>query len=128
MNSLFFQSLFLGLIFFMAGINKIGGFNGTVSGLEKKLSFNIFPKIIFQLIIAGVIIVEILAPILMTMGTTNMLNNNYGKLGIFSLLIFTIFSILASVLYHFPSNKAQFMPFLKNLAIIGGLWALSNSY
>lgn len=125
MNSLFFQSLFLGLIFFMAGINKIGGFNGTVSGLEKKLSFNIFPKIIFQLIIAGVIIVEILAPILMTMGTTNMLNNNYGKLGIFSLLIFTI---LATVLYHFPSNKAQFMPFLKNLAIIGGLWALSNSY
>lgn len=120
MLNLFFQTLFVVLIFFTAGINKIFNFSPTVNGLKNKINIKLMPDLFFKLVILLVIVLEVLAPIIALVTSSGNFNPLYNKLSILVLLVFTI---LATLLYHFPS-KTQMMPFLKNLAIIGGLWAL----
>ena len=119
------QSVFLGLLFVMAGINKIKSFSPTVSGLQSKLSILSFlPPLFFQLVIVAVILIEIVCPLMIVFACFNQKFKLLAKCACFILLWFTV---LATLLYHFPTNEGQAMPFLKNLAIIGGLWCHCNS-
>ena len=135
LNSLnFFDSLnisafFLLLLFVVAGINKINGFNATVDGFAKVLTnFNItLPMIqMYQLIIILVIILEICGPAVVMLSINRYIKNkNYGKFAIVSLIVFTI---LATMLYHNPlMDSTQTMAMLKNLSIIGGFMLLHKS-
>lgn len=40
-----------------------------------------------------------------------------------SLISLIVFTIVASFLYHPPTDKTQLMPFLKNMSIVAGLFA-----
>ena len=128
LNSLNISAFFLQLLFVVAGINKINGFNATVDGFAKVLTnFNISLQMIeiYQLIIILVIILEICAPAVVMLSINNYINKNYGKFAIISLILFTI---LATILYHNPlMDSTQTMAMLKNLSIIGGLMSLHNS-
>jgi len=106
-------------LFFLAGINKISGFSGTVKGLGTKPFFSLFPTFIHKLIILGVIALEIIAPIIMVIAAMYPLYSSYGYYSCVGLLLFTI---AANVVYHnFLVVPSQRMAFLKNLSIIGGL-------
>ena len=120
MNSLFFQSLFLGALFFLAGINKTKGFTPTADGLMNKINIKFLPKVFFKLVILIVIIVEILFPLINIAGSVGLVSVHLMKLATIGLICFTV---LATMLYHSPLEKGQIMPFLKNLSIIGGLWS-----
>ena len=119
MQKFVFSVAALTLIFFMAGLNKIRNFTETAKGLMKRVPFltSFLPDSFFFLIIALVILLEVLVPLMMVYSA--MTTGTYVRHGASALFIFTL---LATVLYHFPPTRSEHrMPFLYNMAIMGGL-------
>lgn len=117
------ESLFLGLMFLYAGIGKINNVNPLAKGLSSKINLNFLPITFFRIVIVLVIILEIVAPLGLLIGTTF---NNLHYLKTYSAIALIIFTILASVLYHPITDSNQIGQFLANLAVIGGLLAIKN--
>jgi hypothetical protein len=119
MQKIVFSVAALTLIFFMAGLNKIRNFTATAKGLMKRVPFltSFLPASFFSLVIALVILLEVLAPLMMVYSA--MTTGTYIRHGASALFIFTL---LATLLYHFPPTRSEHrMPFLYNMAIMGGL-------
>lgn len=107
--------IFLGLMFFIAGIGKITGYDGTVqyatgAGLP-------LPQIGVPIGIA----IEVLAPLLLLVGYKTR----------WAALALIVFVIVANIFFHnfwamegAPRMMNQ-VAFLKNLAVIGGLLILT---
>ena len=59
------------LMYFLAGINKILSFSETVKGFKNIFFLNKLPSIFYKLAILGVIILEIIAPIIIMISCSN---------------------------------------------------------
>ena len=96
--------VFIATIFFMSGINKIFGYAGTQGYMEAMgISGELLPL---------VIIVEVLAGLAVIIGWKTRL----------AAFILAAFSIVTAVLFHANfADQIQFIMFMKNLAIAGGL-------
>ena len=104
----FLGRLFIAVIFFMAGVNKVSGYESTQAYMTK---FGV-PGELLPLVIA----LEIVGPILLVVGWQTRL----AALGL------AIFSLLAAFLFHNDfANQMQAIMFMKNLAISGGLLILA---
>ena len=117
MNLLFIASLFITLLFFLSGFNKIKDFNQVTKGFVNKTKIPLF---LSKIVILGVILLEIIAPLIITLYSYN-LNKSlypYTKLSLIGLIIFTI---LATLIYHFPPIGSNYYSFTSNLSTIGGL-------
>ena len=113
------QAVMLTLIFFIAGINKVLNFKGVVNDFNSRLVF--LPKILAQIIILAVIVIEIVCPAIVVYS----FNSNKAKsLAQVAVIILIGFTILATLLYHLPTNVSQIIKFLSNTALLGGLWLL----
>ena len=110
MNSLY-PAILITLMFFLSGFEKIYTFSKTTADFAAKINI---PTALSKLIIVGVILLEIIAPILIVGGTPPL-----AKQAILSLIVFTV---AATLMYHAKHPKL----FLTHLALIGGLLALYN--
>ena len=120
MSLLFISSFFTTLLFFLSGLYKIKDFKQVTKGFVTKTNL---PLTFAQIVIVCVILLEIIAPLIITLYSYN-LNTNlffYTKLSIIGLIIFTI---LATLIYHFPPVSSNYYPFMSNLSTIGGLCLL----
>lgn len=124
MPSLFFPSILITLLFFLAGFNKIKEFSQVSKGLAQKTRL---PLLLSKLVIVLVIIIEIIAPFIITVSAyyPSARMEMYAKLSIVVLIAFTI---LATLLYHFPPYGANSYSFMSNISTIGGLMLLYNYY
>ena len=120
MDIIFISSIFITLLFFLSGFNKIKGFIPTSKGLSKRTNF---PLVLSKIVIVGVIILEIFAPFIISVYTYthNPLLKCYATLSVVGLIIFTI---LATILYHFPPEGKNLYSCMSNLSTIGGLMLL----
>lgn len=120
MTFLLFPSIFITLLFFLSGFNKIREFSQVSKGLTEKTRF---PLLLSKLIIVMVIILEIIAPFIITVSAyyPSSRMEMYAKSSILGLIVFTV---LATLLYHFPPYGANFYSFMSNLSTIGGLLLL----
>ena len=121
MHPLFIPAVFITLMFFLSGFEKIYYFNDKVRKFAKKMSF---PITLAQLVIGAVILLEIGAPsIIATYMYTGMQSLvPFFKLALIALVLFTI---LATALYHNPlKGKESYYAFMANLSTLGGLTAL----
>jgi len=114
--------LCLCLLFVGSAIGKINNFQGTVKMLKNVFWIKNLPNWFFELSILGVIILLLTAPTVLVYAVFNPSYNLYAKYSCYSLIIFTI---LATLLFHFPTDPSQRINFMKNLSIIGGFLALS---
>lgn len=110
-------------IFFVAGIKKTQSFAQTQGGITKKIGkfFKGLPEQFYKLLTGLVIAIELLAPLAIVyslMGTTNATKQLTKRT---SLLILIIFIIIATLLYHSPTDPNETMSFLRNIGIIGAL-------
>jgi uncharacterized membrane protein YphA (DoxX/SURF4 family) len=109
------------LIYIMSAYNKITNFNSVAGSLKTQLDNNIlFKHIQNKIDISKVALV--FGIFLLVVGSSLMLY------GIVNKLLFTIgasllilFLILATFLYHPPTNPNEINNFLKNLSLMGGL-------
>jgi uncharacterized membrane protein YphA (DoxX/SURF4 family) len=108
-------------MYFLSGIEKIYTFSKTTMDFSNKINI---PLTLSKLVISGVILLEIIAPIIIVSYTFTGLFNLLPlyKTSLISLIIFTI---LATIMYHnpFKGNK-NYYTFMTHLSIIGGLLAL----
>lgn len=120
---LILASLFLTLMFFLSGFKKITAFSSTAKGLVTKTNV---PFTLAKILIVGVILLEIIAPGIIVFYAYSLSPALlvYAKLSIIGLILFTI---LATVLYHFPPTGANYYSFLSNLSTLGGLMLLYKS-
>jgi len=102
-----FARIGLAAIFILAGLNKIGGYEGTMGYME---SMGV-PGALLPAVIA----LEVLGGIAILIGLLT-------RLAAFGL---AVFSIAAAVLFHFNfADQMQFILFMKNIAIAGGFLLL----
>jgi putative oxidoreductase len=104
-------------LFLPAGINKIGGFEGTVGYIASVgLPFATLGAVI-------AVVVEIVAPLALLIGFQTR----------WAALVLAVFTLVASVFFHnfwaMPAEQqfVQQLMFFKNLGVVGGLLALAAS-
>lgn len=140
MFELFF-TICIVLMYFLAGVNKMMNFTKTVksfsekilkllkllklSKLSEKFSFESLPYAIYQFIIAMVILIEIIAPLIIVIATYY---KKYNKPAYYACISLAIFTVLATLLYHFPPNESHYHYFMKNLTAFGSLLFLSTQF
>ena len=121
MLPLFYPAVLITLMFFLSGFEKIMFFARSSGKFAKKMRL---PLALAQLIIIGVIVLEIAAPATivtyMFTGLASLLP--FFKLSLFGLIAFTI---LATLLYHNPlKGRKNYYAFMSNVTALGGLLAL----
>ena len=79
----------------------------------------------YYLTIVGVILLEIFAPIMIMF---SLYTNTYTDYAYYSSVGLAIFTILATLIYHFPAKGSQFYAFMKNLTATGSLMLLSTFF
>lgn len=105
------------LMYFISGLQKSTNFDNVVKGLKSRLGINM-PYYIYQMIILLVIILEILGPLFIVKGS---FDRNYKEIGIYSAYGLVIFTILATLIYHFPPFGNTYYAFISNITSIGAL-------
>ena len=113
------------ILYILSGIGKINNFDKTSKILMKKFLIKL-NLIFFKLIIIGVIILLIGGSSFLIYANFTKKFNLIRKIILSALIIFTI---LATLLYHYPPVGADKYHFLKNLSITGAFtYALSNLF
>jgi len=118
---LFYPSLLITLLFFLSGFEKIFTFSKTTVNFSNKINIPLF---LSKLVISSVILLEIVAPIIITSYTFTGLFNLLPlfKTSVISLIVFTV---MATIMYHNPFETSKnYHKFINNLSIIGGLLVL----
>lgn len=85
------------------------------------------PFTLSKIIIIGVILLEIIAPLIIYVYSynANPLLYTYTKLSLLGLMAFTI---LATFMYHFPPLGENYYSFMSNLSTLGGLLLLYQHF
>ena len=124
MNVLIYAFLIL-LMYFLAGISKAINFSETVKGFENMFFIKNLPIIFYNLAISGVVLLEIFAPIIIMF---SLYTNTFSEYAYYSSIGLALFTILATLIYHFPPNGSQYYDFMKNLTATGSLMLLSTQF
>jgi uncharacterized membrane protein YphA (DoxX/SURF4 family) len=121
MMDLFYPAVLITLMFFLSGIEKINTFSKTTIDFSNKINI---PLILSKIVIIGVILLEIIAPIIIISYTFTGL---FKLLPLFktALISLIVFTIAATIMYHNPFKSSKnYHTFISHLSIIGGLLAL----
>lgn len=112
-------------MFLISGISKIFTFDTVVDGLKQKIIYDM-SSLFCKLIIVMVILLEIIAPIIIIYYSITGNNKTEAYYSVISLCIFTI---LATLVYHFPdfSSYKRSLPFWANMSLLGGLFLLAKN-
>jgi len=113
------------LMYFLAGINKARNFSQTVSGFKNMFFLKKLPTFFYQAAILGVIFLEILAPVVIMY---SLQTNMYNALAYYSSVGLAVFTVLATLIYHFPPVGGEYYAFMKNLTATGSLMLLSTLF
>jgi uncharacterized membrane protein YphA (DoxX/SURF4 family) len=111
------------IMFILSGINKILTFEATVDSLKTRLQY--MPEWFYNIAIIIVILLEIIAPIIII---NYIINSQYKNEAYLSTIILIGFTILATLLYHFPdfTSYKKSIPFWANVSLIGGLLLITK--
>ena len=120
-----FYAFMILLMYFLAGINKANNFSSTVKGFQDMFFLQKLPRIFYDLTILVVVILEIFAPIIIMF---SLYTNTHTDCAYYSSVGLAVFTVLATLIYHFPTNKGQHSAFMKNLTAIGSLMLLSTLF
>lgn len=122
-NQPFIYTLLVAM-FIISGINKIFNFNGAVDNLKQKIQYELSDNL-YKLAIVIVILLEIIAPILVI---NYSINGKYKRESYYSVIGLIIFTILATIIYHFPdfTNYRKSIAFWANVSLLGGLLLLAK--
>ena len=117
-------SIMILLMFILSGISKIKGFDKVSKGLMKRFPIKL-PLFFFKLSLVGVII-------LLLGGSSfilySLFANKFRKIASYIIMLLIVFTIAATLLYHFPKPNNRNIPFWSNVTITGGFVLMLNSF
>ena len=112
------------ILYFLSGYNKALNFMPTVNMTMAKFPIK-FPLWFFKLTIVGVISLLTAGSGLLVYST---FTNKYKKLAFYTTILMIIFTIMATLMFHFPPYGDQKYHFQKNLSIVGGFFLLLGNF
>jgi len=123
-NLVLIATIYITLLFFISGFHKIKDFMNVVKGFMNKTAL---PLPLAKIIISCVIVLEIVAPFIISLYSYNSNPQlyTYAKLCLLALIVFII---LATFLYHFPPFGSNYYSFMSNLSTLGGLLLLYQHF
>jgi len=124
MTLVLISTIYITLLFFLSGFHKITDFTQVVKGFMNKTSI---PLMFSKIIIGGVILLEIVAPFIISLYSYNHnpILYTYTKMSLLGLILFTI---LATLIYHFPPFGSNYYAFMSNVSTLGGLLLLYKHF
>lgn len=125
MTNIIVYAFFILLMYFLSGINKANNFSSTVKGFQHMFFLKNLPEYFYYVVILGVVLLELLAPIIIMY---SLYTNTYIEYAYYSSIGLAVFTLLATLIYHFPSNKTQNHTFMKDLTALGSLLLLSTFF
>lgn len=125
MNTLLVSTVLLNLLFVASAYGKLNNFEATSKGLKGVFWIKGLPMWFFKLAISCVIVLLLVAPSIMVYAVFDSSKRVHAIYSCYALITFTV---LATLLYHFPTDPSQRISFMKNLCIIGGFLALSKLF
>ena len=124
MNLILISTIYITLLFFISGFHKITDFIQVVKEFTNRTKI---PFTLSKIIIICVILLEIIAPLIISLYSYNHnpLLYTYAKLSLLGLIVFII---LATFMYHFPPVGQNYYSFMSNLSTLGGLLLLYKHF
>lgn len=117
-------SILTTVMFFLSGAQKVRNIDKVATGLQKRFPIKSLPFNFFRASIVGVILLQILAPVLIVYSIA--FDASYRKLASIASVALAIFTVLATLLYHFPPKGKEYYPFISNVTTTGGLLLLAH--
>jgi len=114
---IFLAVVLITLLFTLSGLKKIQDINGTAKFLQDKVKINIDFNL-YKLAIIGVIILQIFGPLVILY---YLYTKSYKKYAMLSVNLLILFTIVATIIFHFPPIGKEYYSFMSNLSTIGGL-------
>jgi putative oxidoreductase len=125
-NNLFLGSICLLSLYIYSSYGKIMDIDGTAISLHNKLLPIVnFPMNLCVLAIIGVIILELFGSLFIIY---SIYTDKYKEYLYNVVLLFIVFNVVVTMLYHYPNNKKELVNFLKNLSITGGFILLLDRF
>ena len=118
------STIYITLLFFLSGFDKIKNFTQVAKGFMNKTNL---PIMLSKIIIGVVILLEIVAPFIISLYSYNHnpMLYTYTKMSLLGLILFTI---LATVIYHFPPFGSNYYSFMSNISTLGDLLLLYKHF
>ncbi len=124
------------LYFISASINKILNFNTVVldfikqtTPLLKHFLSSPPPYILYQLVILGVILLQLVGSSIVIFAAYNKERISiFNTLARIVLYLLIVFSVLATLIYHLKPEKIHLIISMANISVSSGLWLLSKQF
>lgn len=112
------------IMFFLSGISKIQGFDPIVKGFMDKTGLGVN---IAKLAIVAAGLLQLVGPgiIVYESYTETGQYRKHARIACFALAAFTV---LATLIYHFPPIGSTYYPFISNVTTFGGLLLLADQF
>lgn len=110
----------LNYMFFVSGLDKLFHFEKVVTGLNNRLG-DVMPIIIYKFLVFCGLMIELVCPVIIFYSSLER-NKMNDKRGVYASLLLILFTVLATLFYHFPpTTSSKYYPFMSNLSLVGGL-------
>ena len=110
----------LNYMFFVSGLDKMFHFEKVVTGLNNRLG-DIMPLIMYKFLVFCALVIELVCPVIIFYSSFKRSKEN-DKRGVYASLLLILFTVLATLFYHFPpTTSSKYYPFMSNLSLVGGL-------
>jgi len=111
-------------IFILSSINKMFNLIGTANylkyGIESNLSLNYY-----VVVIVLVIILQLVGSSIIIYST---ITDEFSELSYYIILGLIAFTIVATAIFHNPLGKGNYLDFIKNISLLGGLTLLLDRF
>ena len=123
---LFLSCVCLFLVYLLSGFSKLMNVNKTVDFLHGKVQRIVnVPKIICFVCIILAIALQILGTLLILFSAYT---GKYRDYAYYTILLFILFNIVVTLIFHFPPVGDNYYDSLKNLSITGGFLILLDQF
>jgi len=114
-------TLLLVAIFFIAGLQKVRGFEGTVSMIAEHLGVDSLAKLVTIL----VIMLEMLAPLVILYAAITKKHYTYAYI---ASLVLAVFTLIVTFMFYYPLTSENQLMFMLHLSLAGGLLLLAQHF
>lgn len=111
-------------MFLLSGIHKYIDYNATVRGFMGKTGLNIG---ISSLAIVSAMFLQIISPLIIIY-ESHINTGEYRKYAKWACYSLAIFTLMATLIYHFPPFGKTYYPFISNVTTFGALLLLSENF
>lgn len=114
-------------MYLFSGIEKLFKLRAVAEGLRKRAAAGV-PIEVYEVIIAGAAVYLTACTCAVVYASTlrpGDARSGYGAWAAYALVAFTV---LATLLYHFPPTGATYYPFISNVTAVGGLLLLAKHF